>query len=288
MVDTRYIGRILTAVLVSALVAACGESDGSRSTAPSFETQLKTLCAELGEEMASVGGDDTDPAVGRQLLASLERFRRDLHDLNPPSNRRDDFEAFVKAIDASADASARQVEATSGRNLVAALTARADAAESKLAVYEAVQKGGFPQECSGDTFDSLQARIFAGHADLICYDFVGRFGSVMGRNPTFDGSFVRDHVVPLWRDFVADLNAALPEGSSRPAAERMVLLYDRAGDALEDMAVALEQRSQPKGAEAQKDFYKASRAADRFATGFGLSQCTNLLGLSDANATGTG
>ena len=285
--DARF-GRILRSVLISALVVACAESDGSRSTAPSFETQLKELCAELGDDMASVGGDASDPAVGRQLLANLERFHRDLAELTPPADRRDDFEAFVEVIDASSDASARQIGATSGRNLVAALTSRADAAESKLAVYEAVQEGGFPQDCAGDSFDSLQARIFAGRADLICYDFVARFGSVMGQNPTFDGPFVRDHVVPLWRDFVADLSAELREGSSRATAERMVLLYDRAGDALGDLAVALEQRSQSKGTEAQKNFYKASRAADRLANGFGLSQCTNLLGLSDANAPGAG
>ena len=272
-------------VLTVLLFASCGPAaDPSARSGADFEAEFQDLCSELGDDMASVQGDGSDPSVGGQLLENLEEFRADLEDLEVLEERQKDYDNFVDAIDATIAASERQVEATKSRNLVAALTARADAAESKLEVFEAVQGGDFPQECAGDTEESLHARVFAGSADLVCYDFVGRFGALMSTSKGFDGPFIRDNVVPLWRDFVSDLRAILPPGESRHVAEQMASLYDRAGDALLDLGDALEQRSQSKGTAAQAGFYRASGAADRIAEDFGLSQCTNILGLSDVNA----
>lgn len=279
----KLLGRVLVAISLG--IAGCGSDDPApgpsddAASAEGFKAQLERLCTDLGTQIE----DRTDD---EGVLQDVAGFHEQLEGLNPPDEVASGFEEFSSAVERSFLASRDQLEATEARRLEDALAARAEAAEAKMDIYEAVEEHSLPESCKGDTLDSLEARVIAGRADLICFDFAERFlqllQSVQGRSLT--GEFIGRESVPMWRNFVDELQAVVPEGQAGPSAQRMVRDYDAAADALLDLADALRQRDERLGKQAQRKYYTAIERADRIAESVGITQCSQILGLGQANS----
>lgn len=268
-------------VVVSLSFGSCA-SDPGTPEAESSENEvdvakrLHNACSELSDDLEAQGLSE------EQVLTRLQEFGEHLQELESqgaPAAVRD----FAAAVDASIAAARRQLEATKAQDLTAALDARLEAAEAKLEIYQVVQSAGLPSSCAGESLDDLEAGVFAGKADLICADFVTEFANITMQveGGAFRGGWILREVVPAWRGFVSELQAALPSGASRSAAQRMVGLYENAGDALIDLAKALQTKDEQKGEVAQGTFLRSSGQADRIAEAFGITQCSNILGLSE-------
>jgi hypothetical protein len=252
------------------------------SPSKEFEPELERICDELeakADELNAATQEEFERS-SQEFIDAQEAFVARASELSPPSGIQSEFEHYISTTREFIELNERSIRGSKIRR--DSLELSLEAAETGVELFELAEGGaGLPGSCPPSSGGDVYGFLFQARANVACFNLgteLTQLGALQAETDARrESAKLLKFIHALATDLAVGIENAVPPEVGDAEIDRMVRLYERSAELLEEVRQAFVEKNGHVYEATLRQQQEATRSADRLAHSMGLDECVNFI-----------
>jgi hypothetical protein len=258
----------------------------SGSPSKEFEPELERICDEL-EAKADEFNAETQEEFERssqEFIEAQEAFVARGSELSAPSGIQSEFEHYISTTREFIELNEQSIRGSQSQR--DSLELSLEAAETGVDLFELAEDAGLPESCPPSSGGEVYGFLFQARANVACFDLgteLTQLGALQAETGTRkESAKLLKFIHAMATELALGIENAVPPEVGDAEVDRMVGLYERSAELLEEVRQAFVEEDRLLYEATLRQQQNAARSADRLAQSMGLDECVKFIGAGNS------